>query len=70
MHSITIIVYGVGPSVKILTLIQSSKATFTLFCKIYLRSIMQTNFNLHQPGNGNIHQAFLIEGASKYLDLF
>lgn len=31
----TIIVYGVGPSVKILTLIQSSKATFTLFCKIY-----------------------------------
>jgi hypothetical protein len=26
--------------------------------------------NLHQLGNGNIHQAFLTKGASKYLDLF
>jgi len=43
MHLITIIVYGLGPSVawapchmKILTLIQSSKATFTFYRKIYL----------------------------------
>ncbi len=42
MHSIIIIVYGVGPLVawapcymKILTLIQSSKAAFTFYCKIY-----------------------------------